>query len=351
MSDLLAGKKVLITGSTHGIGKAYAGAMLKSGAQVVVNSFGSDPPPGLIDELSSLGPCHYVGANMAEIEGAQRAVSAAFGLLGGLDVLINNAGTHKDKAFLENTPEQFGQTFDLNVRGYYFAAQTFVKLTGKREFDASIICTGSINGLQAEFGSVLYDSSKGAVLMMVITLMIMGTSAAVLKGETLGGVGDVAAQLEPLFGKWGKGLFCLGLFSAAYSSFIVNSMIGGFILSDGLGLGSNPEDKWPKRLTIAVLLTGMIVALLIKQAGLNKLHAIVAAQAVTVVASPLVAGALLWLSNRKDVMGEDRNGPVANTFGSLGLAVLIAVAGYTAFKSIPDNIEKIKASQTVPAER
>ena len=71
MSDLLAGKKVLITGSTHGIGKAYAGAMLKSGAQVVVNSFGSDPPPGLIDELSSLGPCHYVGANMAEMEGAQ----------------------------------------------------------------------------------------------------------------------------------------------------------------------------------------------------------------------------------------------------------------------------------------
>ncbi len=172
MSDLLAGKKVLITGSTHGIGKAYAGAMLKSGAQVVVNSFGSDPPPGLIDELSSLGPCHYVGANMAEMEGAQCAVSAAFGLLGGLDVLINNAGTHKDKAFLENTPEQFGQTFDLNVRGYYFAAQTFVKLTGKREFDASIICTGSINGLQAEFGSVLYDSSKGAVLMMVRSLAV-----------------------------------------------------------------------------------------------------------------------------------------------------------------------------------
>ena len=197
----------------------------------------------------------------------------------------------------------------------------------------------------------MVDARVGAVLMMVITLMIMGTSAAVLKGETLGGVGDVAAQLEPLFGKWGKGLFCLGLFSAAYSSFIVNSMIGGFILSDGLGLGSNPEDKWPKRLTIAVLLTGMIVALLIKQAGFNKLHAIVAAQAVTVVASPLVAGALLWLSNRKDVMGEDRNGPVANIFGSLGLAVLIAMAGYTAFKSIPDNIEKIRASQTVPAER
>ena len=69
------------------------------------------------------------------------------------------------------------------------------------------------------------------------------------------------------------------------------------------------------------------------------------------VASPLVAGALLWLSNRKDVMGEDRNGPVANTFGSLGLALLIAMAGYTAFKSIPDNIGKIRASQSVPAEK
>lgn len=172
MTGLLAGKKVLITGGTHGIGKGYAEAMLRAGADVAVNSFDEDPPPGLIEELSALGPCQYVGANMAEVEGAQKAVSEAFEVLGGLDVLVNNAGTHKDTAFLDNTPLQYAQTFDLNVRGYYFAAQTFVRLTGKREFDAAIICTGSINGLQAEYGSVLYDSSKGAILMLVRSLAV-----------------------------------------------------------------------------------------------------------------------------------------------------------------------------------
>jgi glucose 1-dehydrogenase len=172
MTDLLEGKKVLITGSTHGIGKAYAEAMLKAGAEVAVNSFDSDPPPGLVEELSSLGPCHYVSANMADVGDAQRAVSEAFEVLGGLDVLVNNAGTHKDMAFLDNTPLQYEQTFDLNVRAYYFAAQAFVRLTGKRAFDASLICTGSINGLQAEYGSVLYDSSKGAILMLVRSLAV-----------------------------------------------------------------------------------------------------------------------------------------------------------------------------------
>ncbi|SVB72601.1 uncharacterized protein METZ01_LOCUS225455, partial [marine metagenome] len=69
----------------------------------------------------------------------------------------------------------------------------------------------------------LIDSRVGAVIMALITLMIMGTAASVLRGQDLSGAGDVAKQLEPLFGSWGKGLFCLGLFCAAYSSFLINS--------------------------------------------------------------------------------------------------------------------------------
>ena len=91
----------------------------------------------------------------------------------------------------------------------------------------------------------------------------MSTAAAVLYGHELTGVADVAKQLVPLFGEKGQALFCVGLFSAAYSSFLVNSMIGGFILSDGLGLGSKPTDMAPKVLTTAVLLTGMAVALFV----------------------------------------------------------------------------------------
>ncbi len=198
--------------------------------------------------------------------------------------------------------------------------------------------------------SSLIDSRLGVLLMATITLMIMATAAAALKGAELDGAADVAMQLEPLFGSWGKALFCLGLFSAAYSSFLINSMVGGFVLADGLGLGSGPEDKWPRYLTAVVLLIGMGVALFVNKTGTEHLTAIVMAQAVTVIAAPLLAGVLLWLCNCKDIMGKDRNGWLANSLGALGFVMLIAMAGYTAFKSIPKNLEKIKAGTVEPVQ-
>ena len=87
----------------------------------------------------------------------------------------------------------------------------------------------------------LVDARVGSLLMAMITLMIMSNAAAAFFGKidpgALGNVNDVAAQLEDAFGPKGRAIFCIGLFSAAYSSFLVNSMIGGFILADGLGLG------------------------------------------------------------------------------------------------------------------
>jgi NRAMP (natural resistance-associated macrophage protein)-like metal ion transporter len=180
----------------------------------------------------------------------------------------------------------------------------------------------------------MMDVRVGVVIMGLITLMLMSTAGAELRGQTLNSLADVAAGLKPAFGVRGHALFCLGLFAAAYSSFLVNSMIGGFILADGLGLGSKPSDLAPRLLTVAVLLTGMIVALLVSHAGLNRVLAIVSAQAVTVVAAPLVAGALLWLTSRRDVMGDQRNGPVLNVLSLLGFGMLLVMAWYTALYKV-----------------
>ena len=181
-----------------------------------------------------------------------------------------------------------------------------------------------------EINNGLIDARVGSVLMAVITLMIMCTAAAVLRGKTLGNVDEVAEQLAPLFGDLGKPLFCIGLFSAAYSSFLVNSMIGGFILSDGLGLGNKPSGLAPRLLTAAVLLTGMGVALYVILTGTKPVPAIVAAQAVTVLAAPLIGGVLLWLTNNKEVMGDDTNSLLVNVVGGIGLLLLFAMAWYTA---------------------
>ena len=121
----------------------------------------------------------------------------------------------------------------------------------------------------SELGDGMIDARIGAGIMCLITLLIMCTAAAVLQGRLPDNadISDVAAQLRPLFGTWGQVLFAIGLFSAAYSSFIVNSLIGGFILSDGLGLGSRPQDLGPKLCATAVLLTGMAVAMFVIKSG------------------------------------------------------------------------------------
>jgi len=194
---------------------------------------------------------------------------------------------------------------------------------------------------------VIIDARVGSVIMAVITIMLMSTAAAVLVGQDLKNVEQVAAALEPAFGSKGKILFCVGLFSAAYSSFLVNSMIAGFILSDGLGLGSTADSKGPKVLTTVVLLTGMIVALLVKAWGMSAVPAVVAAQAVTVIAGPLIAGVLLWLTNSRDVMGERTNGLVTNIFGVIGFLLLLAIAVYVATVKIPEGLEKIGGGKTI----
>ncbi|MEZ6147376.1 MAG: divalent metal cation transporter [Planctomycetaceae bacterium] len=180
----------------------------------------------------------------------------------------------------------------------------------------------------------LTDARVGSALMALITLMIMANAATVfygkVSGDQLASVGDVAAQLESAFGPKGRALFCLGLFSAAYSSFLVNSMIGGFMMADGLGLGSKPTDLWPRLLTVAVLLTGMGVAMYVTKSGQPPVGAIVFAQATTVIAAPLMAGALWWLTSRKDLMGEYANGVLTNVLAGAGFLLLLVIAAWVA---------------------
>ena len=77
----------------------------------------------------------------------------------------------------------------------------------------------------------------------------------------------------------------------------------------------------------------------------DRTPTIIAAQAVTVVAVPLVAGVLLWLTSSKDVMGENRNGPILKVFAGIGLVILIAMAANTAIVTLPAKIEQYRAKQ------
>ena len=210
-----------------------------------------------------------------------------------------------------------------------------------------------------EVRSGILDARVGAVIMTLITVMLMSTAAAGLytgSRVTLANPVAIAEALEPTFGVQGKFIFCLGLFSAAYSSFLINSMIGGFIVSDGFGLGSEPTDRAPRIMTTIALLTGMSVALATLILDFDRTPTIIAAQAVTVVGAPLVAGVLLWLASSRDVMGEFANGIGTKIFAGIGLLILIAMASDTAINKLPakirdyrDKFASSKVQETVDA--
>lgn len=169
---MLKNQRVIVTGSTYGIGLGIAEAMLRAGARVIINS-NEDPEDDVMDRLSGIGESHFIKADLSSVTEARGLIQQAHEQLGGLDCLVNNAGTFTDKPFLENDESDYSRIMNLNVRGYYFATQEFTRLVGTRNFDASVVCTGSTNSLQAEKGMPLYDTSKGAVLMMVRSLALV----------------------------------------------------------------------------------------------------------------------------------------------------------------------------------
>jgi Mn2+/Fe2+ NRAMP family transporter len=179
---------------------------------------------------------------------------------------------------------------------------------------------------------------------LALTLAASDKEPVQLDARGFGKIPEVGMSLEPLFGgQIGPTLFFLGVFAAAYSSFLVNSMIGGFILADGLGLGSSPTDRWPKIFTIGVLLTGMGVGLycIIKLENQSPVGLIVAAQAVTVLAAPLVGGTLLWLTCRRDIMGGNVNRPFVTALGVIGFLMLLAMSAKLALVDIPTKLDSL----------
>lgn len=195
----------------------------------------------------------------------------------------------------------------------------------------------------------LIDARVGSMIMFLITVMIMSTAAVGLyTGEpvTLSDPVQVASALEATFGASAKVIFCIGLFSAAYSSFLINSMIGGFMVADGLGLRSDPQALAPKLFTTAALSIGMLIGLGVLVFDIDRTPSIIAAQAVTVAVAPLVAGVLLWLTSDREVMGEHVNRPITIALGLAGLALLLVLAGKTALVDVPKGIERYRQTQT-----
>jgi Mn2+/Fe2+ NRAMP family transporter len=181
--------------------------------------------------------------------------------------------------------------------------------------------------------SGLRDSYIGVGTLGLISMLIIITSASALfpRGIEVKSAGDMAIQLESLFGSYAKYIFSFGLCAAAFSSLIVNPVIGAGLLSDSLGLGRSMDAKAPKIVTVIILLTGMSVAIFFRG---NVIYALIIAQAATLVGVPMIAIGITLLLNNKKVMGEYKNTITQNIFASLGFILISIMLYFTAGKII-----------------
>lgn len=178
----------------------------------------------------------------------------------------------------------------------------------------------------ADYNRGIGDSVAGVTVLTSISAIIMITSGAMLRGKQANDISVLATQLGPLLGPATRALFSVGLFAVAMNPFVINAMIGGTILADGLGKPAKMSDAWPRRFTVVVLLIGMGVAMTVLHTSVKKVDAIIFGQALTVIGNPLMAAAILWLANRKDVMGDRRNALVVNILGGIGFLVVLLTA-------------------------
>jgi Mn2+/Fe2+ NRAMP family transporter len=182
-----------------------------------------------------------------------------------------------------------------------------------------------------DFGKGVADSVSGIGMLALISMTVLITSAAVLhpRGLTVKGAGDMAGQLAA-FGVGARVIFCVGFAAAAFSSFLVNAMIGGTLLSDGFGLSEDVNSMPAKLCSAASLLIGMVVAILVTYwERIDFAQALVAAQAGTLLAVPLAILATLLVLLYPRRAGVKRPGAAATAFVLLGLAVLAALVVYS----------------------
>jgi len=98
------------------------------------------------------------------------------------------------------------------------------------------------------------DAIAGVAVLTGVSAIIMMTSATVLKGQPANDISVLATQLRPLLGATTHVLFCVGLLAVAMNPFVINAMIGGSILADGVGKPAKLSDRWSRRFTVVVLL-------------------------------------------------------------------------------------------------
>lgn len=179
-----------------------------------------------------------------------------------------------------------------------------------------------------DYNRGISDSITGVAVITIVSAIIMITTATVIPSKQAADIGVLAQALQPLLKSTAYIIFCVGLFAVAMNPFLINAMIGGSMLADGLGKPAKLSDRFSRIFTVAVLIVGMIIAILVLalKSGEKPVNLIIFGAALTVIGNPLMAATILWLANNKQIMGERRNSLILNILGGLGFLVVLFMA-------------------------
>lgn len=181
-----------------------------------------------------------------------------------------------------------------------------------------------------EIKSNAATSVIGILILGIMSALVLICAAAVLNpsGIEVNSATQMASALKPLFGGYATHLFLAGFFGASFSSLVGNAAVGGTLLSDGLGFGSQLSSKITRALIGLVMVCGAIIAMAF---GKLPLELIVFAQSITIFLVPFIGIAMYFIANKKRIMEKHVNTPMIKIFGGLGLLLIFFLAAYNVY--------------------
>lgn len=165
----LEAKRVLITGGASGIGAATALRFLDEGSVVCIVDRDGQGRQRIQHELVDLAG--VLDADVANLKQVHAAFAQAIQLMGGIDVVINNAGISIRHNFLDITPEEWDKVIAVNLTGVFNVAQTAARHMMERD-GGVILQTASTNGLVGQPYYADYNATKAGVIALTKTMAL-----------------------------------------------------------------------------------------------------------------------------------------------------------------------------------
>ena len=180
----LEGKVALVTGSSQGIGQSIVLQLAKAGADVVINY--RSHPEGAEETLAKVqaigGKCHMaqcpnaqghtIQADLGSVTEVRQLLAESIARFGKLDILVNNAGIEKHAAFWEVTEADYDAVLNVNLKGVFFATQSFVQHLINTHRTGKIINISSVHEDLPFPNFAAYCVSKGGMKMLTRNLAV-----------------------------------------------------------------------------------------------------------------------------------------------------------------------------------